>query len=322
MFVKWSLSLILLFSTYAYGMPENCAKEREIAESVLQKIFNKRRHLVGSKSRYKEEEKISDILDSYQPDPEALECYGLKIGKGAIPGKNAFLAFTLLDESLLPLHYAGIISSIEFGKVEGYFGYYERPSNKVFIDAADLDTVDKQRYSFSYDYVKSVTPFVLGFGTILHEYGHSIDGVILNPAKLFKAYTAYSVTGKKSRSFRNVILPPWKEVIRRAETPTLYAVTNISDNFAEYFAAYFLDPLMKCYASKPYELFTQIFKANAKIYGSSAPFSEIQCSDHKGELRWRRFRMKSEFKSLVGMKWMEKYDLPLRFVDEVSGPSL
>ncbi|HLE00342.1 MAG TPA: hypothetical protein VJB59_08785 [Bdellovibrionota bacterium] len=107
------------------------------------------------------------------------------------------------------------------------------------------------------------------FGIVLHEYGHNVDHALRG---MLGTKGVFSSATKK-----------WK-MLHQEEFISPYGDLNSIEDFAESFTAYFLDPLMKCYAPKKFAWMSQIVRANPEIYGTAIPFEDYRCDQPRVQI--------------------------------------
>ena len=107
------------------------------------------------------------------------------------------------------------------------------------------------------------------FGIVLHEYGHNLD---------FSLQHLFFDSGKFSSKTNE-----WKK-LHKKEYISPYATVNRAEDFAESFAVYVLDPLMKCYAPEKFAYLSQFVKVNADVYGSPVPYESLNCQDERVQI--------------------------------------
>lgn len=105
-----------------------------------------------------------------------------------------------------------------------------------------------------------------GTSTSLHEYGHVLDFAAATPMRsLFQTHSKHSPHWTRARESEPMISP--------------YGETSPTEDFAESFTAYFLDPLFACYAPEKHAFVSRHAQANAELYGHETPYATtVDCS--------------------------------------------
>lgn len=215
--------------------------------------------------------------------------------------RNIYGAFVLFDPRMLPayinshpktitkesiahqIEYVKDLKDTDGDRIGGtYLG------NKIYLDL-------KKRLSMGPRLYTTGCFFSAGFGlvnTIIHEYAHALDD-------------ALELIGFFSHGFE------WSKAIETSDPVSFYGLKNPRENFAEAVNEYLFNPTFKCYAPKMYKILSAKILVNKEIYGSTKPFTEMDCSSHEAKdiLFWRRRAFVRHFIKLSSNQG-DLYDIP------------
>lgn len=246
---------------------------------------------------------------------EVLGCMGYRVSvdrdvdsETLQKAKNTFIAaMARMDEAMWPHNLlkdrpeplqSRVIRRLQFRKDESYFdfGRWHYNNNGVVNRVlrhksfsskalAQLPEVDKVRIeardaegTHSFYSGMSIGPFHRcgslwsakgGTSTSLHEYGHVLDFAMSKPlVRLFRFFSNRSSA--------------WQDVHARAPMTSPYGATDPTEDFAESFSAFFLDPLFACYSPDKFAILGRYVRANKTIYGSELPYQNtVNCNSRR-----------------------------------------
>ncbi|OFZ55150.1 MAG: hypothetical protein A2428_13095 [Bdellovibrionales bacterium RIFOXYC1_FULL_54_43] len=262
-------------------------------------------------------------LDAFVGTKHNLECMGFRLLGADTDGPSADIhqamlsyliaAFFLLDNSMLPISFEDssvrpgyfhhtVGHTIKFLPRPNYAGLYNPLLKRISYSLFSLAVMNKRTWAINMGSLTLLSeqqvystetewrwwrcgkPVPQGaIPAILHEYGHNID---------FALRGMFWMGGDYSSDTSG-----WKQ-LHVTEYTSPYGDTSPTEDFAESFAYYFTDPFMKCWAPGKYNWFSQFVAINEEIYGSSLPYSEVDCGKPEivGLLELRRIaaeKMKS-----------------------------